>query len=693
MRMKIWGIIALLCCAILVIGIPAATSAEGDMDFLYFESEEDISVVGYTGTETEIVIPAEINGKPVTGIKGPFDIPHEPNFMINGVTDIDRYTLNRPDLISITIPATVVSIGREAFVHRDSSLQEINVDAGNPVYASVDGVLFDQNTQTLLHYPACKPDAEYMIPQGVQHIETCAFDGCVKLRSVTIPDSMTVIDGFSFSSCKSLEQVSIPSSVTHIEFGAFMSTGLTSVEIPNGVTAIKGWAFRNCPNLTRIIIADSVTELDGSVFSFCPNLTDVQLSAGLTDLSFVFEGCSSLTKIIIPESVKTLSGSFRNCTALTDVTLPDDLREIGEATFMGCTSLETLQLPSSLRFIGSSAFTGCTALKQMDFSACPALLAIDKDAFNACTSLQEITLSDGMPSLGDRAFERCESLETVNWIHVPVPEALVGEGEINYLPAADRLAMIRMMARHAARQKGYTVIADTDRDGNPVDKEAWLGDRVFALEQVIAESKETISAAQAEIENPETAENKKKVLNNRIASAMRAMEEDEESLARLKEIQLLTDSEAQVLWWMDTGIINSSEYDLAVYEQWQNTFVAMQSGEGLPEGFANLIAYLSAEGGLGISNADLHALEHITNTFTVNGDGAIYYMPGAGTAGIGSSAFNFCQALKSVTIPASVEEIAPNAFAGCSADLTVTAEPGSYAEQFCLQNNIPCITP
>ena len=689
MRMKTWITLVLLCCAVLLIGIPGAAGAESGPEFLYRNYDDSITVFGYTGTDTNVVIPAEIDGKPVIQIDGPYeyrDLQFSDAFL-----DYQLYTFNRSDLVSISIPATVTRIGRDAFVNRDSALREIIVDENNPAYTSVDGVLFDKTVQTLIHYPASRPDEEYMVPQGVQQIEMFAFEGCRNLKKVDIPTSMTRISHYAFYGCGSLRQAHIPSSVTQIENSAFSHSGLTDIEIPDSVTAIGYDAFSGCPNLTRITMADSVTRLNHSAFRSCPALTDVRLSAGLTELGPVFVGCSSLTQIVIPENIKTVSGSFWNCSALSDVTLPDGLLEIGESAFKGCTSLEAIQLPVSLRYIGSGAFAGCTALKQMDFSSSPALLSIDREAFSACTSLREITLPDGMPSLGNLAFERCESLETVNWIHVPVPESLVAKGAINYLPAADRSAMIRMMSRHAAWQKGYTVIADTDKDGLPIDKEAWLDDKKFALQTAISESEESIHVAEAEISNPETPENKKRVLLNRVNSATQAMEEDKTALVRLMNMKLLTDSEACAAWSMDTGIANTSEFDLAIYEQWQNTFVAIQNGEGLPEGYKTPVAYLSSEDGLGIGNADLHALEHITNTFTLNGDGTVYYLPGSGTAGIGDSAFSFCQALKSVTIPASVAGIASNAFARCSADLAITGVPGSYAEQFCQQNNIPFI--
>lgn len=55
-------------------------------------------------------------------------------------------------------------------------------------------------------------------------------------------------------------------------------------------------------------------------------------------------------------------------------------------------------------------------------------------------------------------------------------------------------------------------------------------------------------------------------------------------------------------------------------------------------------------------------------------------------------AFKYCIALEKVTIPSSVTEIEPNAFKGCK-QVTIIAEPGSYAETFANEKGIPVQNP
>jgi hypothetical protein len=127
----------------------------------------------------------------------------------------------------VTIPSSVVSIGNGAFSHsypyNASKLTKIEVDAGNPAYSSVDGVLFNKDTTILLQYPVGK-QGEYSIPPGVVSIGDRAFTGCGGLTSVTIPDGFTSIWDYAFAYC----------------------SGLKSVTIPNSVTSVGDWAFSNC---------------------------------------------------------------------------------------------------------------------------------------------------------------------------------------------------------------------------------------------------------------------------------------------------------------------------------------------------------------------------------------------------------------------------------------------------------------
>jgi len=87
-----------------------------------------------------------------------------------------------------------------------SNLKAINVDEDNETYSSIDGVLFDKETSTLLCFPANRSD-EYVVPDGVGSIADGAFQGCKSLKKIEIPSSVAEINGGAFYKCKSLNTI------------------------------------------------------------------------------------------------------------------------------------------------------------------------------------------------------------------------------------------------------------------------------------------------------------------------------------------------------------------------------------------------------------------------------------------------------------------------------------------------------
>ena len=239
---------------------------------------------------TEIVIPAEYNGKPVTTI----------GELAFHVCD---------SLTSITIPDSVTSIGYSAFRY-------------------------------------CTSLTSITIPDGVSRIGSHAFNGCTSLTSIVIPNSVTSIGDHAFHDCTSLTSITIPDSVTTIGDGTFYGCdSLTSITIPDSVTTICDYSFTSCDSLTSVTFGENsqLTTIDWYAFSFCDSLTSVTFgeNSQLTTIgASVFYKCTSLTSIVIPDSVTTIGGyAFEDCILLTSIVIPKSVTIIGDYAFYYCTSL------------------------------------------------------------------------------------------------------------------------------------------------------------------------------------------------------------------------------------------------------------------------------------------------------------------------------------------------------------------
>ena len=201
----------------------------------YKKYADYVEISGVIGKEiTEVNIPAEIDGLPVTSI-GNYAFAYFPELtsvtIPDSVTSIGEGAFFLSRLTSVTILDSVTSIGDYAF---KGELTSIEVPENNPAYTSENGVLFNKEKTILIAYPAGNTRTEYMIPSGVTSIARLAFSGCSGLTSVTIPDSVTSIGGQAFEECSGLTSVTLPESVTSIGKGAFYNCSvLTSVTIKN----------------------------------------------------------------------------------------------------------------------------------------------------------------------------------------------------------------------------------------------------------------------------------------------------------------------------------------------------------------------------------------------------------------------------------------------------------------------------
>lgn len=200
------------------------------------------TITKYTGSETEVVIPSEINGV--------------------SVTSIDAYAFtNCSNLISITIPSSVTSIVVDTF-SACSSLEEISVSNENENYKSIDGVLYNKAGNEILHYPIGKKEANYIIPNSVTSIGWTAFEGSSNLKNIIIPNSVTDIGWKAFGNCSALTSIVIPNTVNSIPYNAFREcSSLTSVTIPNSVTSIGYYAFDYCENAIFYVESQEVKQL------------------------------------------------------------------------------------------------------------------------------------------------------------------------------------------------------------------------------------------------------------------------------------------------------------------------------------------------------------------------------------------------------------------------------------------------
>ena len=410
-------------------------------DFEYSVYNERVTITGYNGTRSNLIIPGEIKGYRVTSIGGSAFEGCSSLTSINipdGVTSIGNCAFEDcTSLTSINIPDGVTSIGYDVF--KDcTNLTSINIPDG---VTSIGDLAFY----------GCSSLPSINIPDSVTSIGEYAFSGCSSLSSINIPNGVTKIGDEAFYDCRSLTSINIPDGVTSIGYSAFYGcSSLTSINIPNGVTSIDDWTFNGCSSLSSIKIPDGVTSIGLCAFSGCSSLTSINIPDGVTSIGCdAFSDCSSLTKTNytgtidkwteiyfvsgdsnptkysrnlyinnqlvtkanLTTATKISNYAFRGCSSLTGITIPDGVTSIGDGAFRGCSSLTGITIPDGVTSIGDGAFSDCSSLTSINIP--DGVTSIGYDVFRDCTNLTSINIPDGVTSIRSSAFYDCSSLTSI----------------------------------------------------------------------------------------------------------------------------------------------------------------------------------------------------------------------------------------------------------------------------------------
>lgn len=393
---------------------------DGVCRYLFTQYDESDESRGFYTVEkcprqiTEISLPNEINGSPITSIAG--------------------FAFNCKSIIkSITLPKELTDIGDLAF-NGCSSLERI------------------------------------VIPMKVKRIGKSAFAGCSSARTIVIPPSVEDIGDDAFEDSEALEKIYVTRDslahkwiAKHFYGADISSTGKLNVlfekiafyspekdgeasffspiydfdyefiddgaklSLYNGdesvvrippeidgspVTAIGSDTFRGCTKVRSIYVPACVKRISTEAFDMCPSLNTINVDSSSTYFSsnngVLFNRLGSAAvrcpegfrddTFTIPAGVTEIAdNAFLACKNLRFINMPTTLISIGKRSFAECHLLQSITLPPSLENIGDSAFADCTALT--DITVSPMLATVGTDLFKNCTRLRGVFTIPGTESV------------------------------------------------------------------------------------------------------------------------------------------------------------------------------------------------------------------------------------------------------------------------------------------------------
>lgn len=391
---------------------PADASA-----FEYEEVSGGVKITSYIGTETIVVVPAEIGGKPVR-------VLGESAFVDSAIR-------------AVSVPDSVEIIEKGAFSGCNSlstmRLPFVGDGGENTHFGYIFGADGYENHAVKL------PSSLDMVilGDGVSEIKDNAFAGCKMISAIVLPASLEKIGAFAFYECKDLVYVSRNTAAKSIgEYAFGYCTTLFKAEFLMAESFGFG-TFFECNSLRSLslpFVGGSATEnrYIGYLFGaktadyngeFVPeSLRSVSVSAlrckDIPDRAFA--GCNYISEFIFDMEIESIGvRAFYACRSLKSITLPDAVKTVGDDAFFGCDNLVSAQLGRGLESIGMQAFYGCRSLESIEIPE--GVTEIKPSTFALCTSLGSVALNN-VKKVGKDAFWRCDKLAAVDCGGIEVAE-------------------------------------------------------------------------------------------------------------------------------------------------------------------------------------------------------------------------------------------------------------------------------
>ena len=456
-----------ICMAVLSSVMWAQTFTQDNLSYTV-TGEGAVSVVKTDGLTGDVFIPASVTNDEVT----------------YAVTSIPDNAFSYSGITSINIPASVGSVGQDAF-YNCGALTSITIEESEtPLQwggsdASYHPLRDVSSNYTLylgrdLSTPGARcyfPGAtDVVIGDNVTTINEKLFQGATMLTSVTLGSGVTSMGAYAFDGCTTLASIDLSAAtgLTEIPERAFNNCdALTFFTIPANIQTIEASAFWNMDADIYVTIQDGETPLTLNCASsyypifewnntvtayvgrnivrtgnhanqptFDNSLVGLAFGPKVTAIGdYEYMNCSNLAGLVFGlTNVKSIGvKAFNNCQNITSIEIGDKLETLGDYAFQDCQKLESINLPGTLKKIPTEAFENCFALYTVTLGE--GIEEIGNGAFYDTDALTEITIPASVKKIGRAPFY-CNSAQAMTRMIIADSETPLefanGTSEYNY---------------------------------------------------------------------------------------------------------------------------------------------------------------------------------------------------------------------------------------------------------------------
>lgn len=243
-------------------------------------------------------------------------------------------SINNPsidEIKEIQIPKNLQKISWNIF-DNFKNLESINVSKDNPVFSSIDGILFDKNQEIIIRMPINYKKIDYVIPEKNKIINFNTFKNC-KIRSVKLNHNCEEIGYMSFWNCHNLETVYFNDKLNKIGKNTFIGCNNIKEIYTNGTK--YNWTnnilFENNERLLFYLNnnLDSIdlncSEIAAWGFAQNSQIRNICFGKALKRLGPYSFTDSNIEQLVFSSSVKIEDCAFWNCNKLKSLIFINDV--------------------------------------------------------------------------------------------------------------------------------------------------------------------------------------------------------------------------------------------------------------------------------------------------------------------------------------------------------------------------------
>jgi hypothetical protein len=383
-------------------------------NYTYSESNGEITITKYSGTDEVIEIPAEFDGIPVTKIgtrafqncttikkltipegiltintcafcecENLEELYYNCNLKSIGTTPFLNCTALKTVYVGENVSSIPVNGNNDCY---GTEVEYFVVDENNPNYASKDGVIYqkrEDGAKDLKLYPVAKKDEQVLISTDIKCVDKYALCGNQYVKEITIDSSdfeKNIV--YALHNLPSLEKLSLQGTYKTVSSNCVSSCeNLRELYLYSNVESASS-LFNNCDNLTTVFIGPDVSKVSGQLFGDAVASFDVDEKNEyyISYDGVLFKNNESKTLIkypsgkeeqfyVIPEDTqKIMESAFLRCKYLQKISFfPINECKLEDEIFVNCNALEDLALGGNITYVSAAAirFSGKNELKNI----------------------------------------------------------------------------------------------------------------------------------------------------------------------------------------------------------------------------------------------------------------------------------------------------------------------------------------